>query len=253
MQLQDLAAQCDHLSQMEYDFLYDKSQHLLAIGYNTEEHRRDASFYDQLASEARLTSFVAIAQGKIPQENWFALGRRLTNAAGSPVLLSWSGSMFEYLMPLLVMPSYDNTLLDYTNKGTIKAQIDYGRQQNIPWGISESCYNMVDASLTYQYRAFGVPALGFKRGLGDDLVIAPYATVMALMVDAENAYNNLEKMHDLGFDGRFGFFESVDYTQARLPRGQSHVIIQTFMVHHQGMSFFIACLPAAQSTHAKTF
>ncbi len=234
--LRNLANICDDFADMEYDFLYDKSQHLLSIGYNVEDHRRDSGFYDLLASEARLASFVAIAQGKIPQDNWFALGRRLTNAAGTSVLISWSGSMFEYLMPNLVMPSYENTLLDQTNIGVIKKQIEYGRLQNAPWGISESCYNMVDANLNYQYRAFGVPGLGFKRGLGEDLVIAPYASVMALMIDPEAAYQNLVKLATDGYEGKYGFFESIDYTPSRLPRGKSHIVIQTFMVHHQGMS-----------------
>ncbi len=234
--IQSLAVQCFEFADMEYNFLYDSSQHLLAIGYNVDGHHRDSSFYDLLASEARLSSFVAIAQGKLPQENWFALGRRLTTADNTPVLLSWSGSMFEYLMPVLVMPSYDNTLLDETCNGTVKRQIEYAKQQNVPWGISESCYNIVDASLTYQYRAFGVPGLGFKRGLGLDLVIAPYATVLALMVDPEAACANLETMRAAGFEGKYGFFESIDYTPSRLPRGQTHVVIQTFMAHHQGMS-----------------
>ena len=144
--------------------------------------------------------------------------------------------MFEYLMPLLVMPTYENTLLDETYKGTVKKQIEYGHQQGIPWGISESCYNIVDTSLTYQYRAFGVPGLGFKRGLGLDLVIAPYATVLALMVDPKAACANLEKLVAEGYEGKYGFFEAIDYTPTRLPRGQSHVVIQTFMAHHQGMS-----------------
>ena len=167
-----LAEQCVELSNMDYDFLFDKSQNLLAIGYNIEEHRRDNSFYDLLGSEARLGVFVAIAQGKIPQESWFALGRQLTNATGAPILLSWSGSMFEYLMPLLVMPTYRNTLLDQTYKSTVQKQIDYGRQRDVAWGVSESGYNMFDSYLNYQYRAFGVPGLGLKRGLGEDLVIA---------------------------------------------------------------------------------
>jgi cyclic beta-1,2-glucan synthetase len=234
--IHDLARQCYGFADMEYAFLYDKSQHLLAIGYNADENHRDASFYDLLASEARLSVFVAIAQGKLPQESWFALGRRLTTADNIPVLLSWSGSMFEYLMPLLVMPTYENTLLDETCKGTVAKQIEYGKQQDVPWGISESCYNIVDASLTYQYRAFGVPGLGFKRGLGLDLVIAPYASVMALMIDPLAAYNNLRKLEDEGYEGRYGFYEAIDYTPARLPRGQSRVVIQTFMAHHQGMS-----------------
>ncbi|MCD9019388.1 GH36-type glycosyl hydrolase domain-containing protein [Parachryseolinea silvisoli] len=232
----DLAEQCAYLADMEYDFLYDKSQHLLTIGYNVESHRADASYYDLLASEARLATFVAIAQDKLPQKSWFALGRRLTTAGNTPVLLSWSGSMFEYLMPMLVMPSYRNTLLDETMRGTVQRQIEYGRQRNVPWGISESCYNVVDAHLTYQYRAFGVPGLGFKRGLGDDLVIAPYATVMALMVAPDDAYNNLATLREQGFEGQYGFFEAADYTPSRLPRGQSRVLVQTFMAHHQGMS-----------------
>lgn len=234
--LKKLEGLCEDFANMEYNFLYDESQHLLAIGYNVEEHRRDASFYDLLASEARLASFVAIAQGKIPQENWFALGRRLTSAAGIPVLLSWSGSMFEYLMPDLVMPSYDNTLLDQTGKGVVKKQIDYGRQCNVPWGISESCYNVVDAGLNYQYRAFGVPGLGFKRGLMDDLVIAPYASALGLMIDPEASCNNLERMSEDGYEGKYGFFESIDFTATRLPRGQSQILIQTYMAHHLGMS-----------------
>lgn len=234
--IESLAARCADFADMEYNFLYDNTQHLLAIGYNVDDHHRDTSYYDLLASEARLSSFVAISQGKLPQDNWFALGRRLTTADNIPVLLSWSASMFEYLMPTLVMPSYENTLLDETCKGTVKRHMEYGKQQNVPWGISESCYNIVDGSLIYQYKAFGVPGLGFKRGLGMDLVIAPYATVLALMVDPKAACANLEAMRDLKFEGKYGFFEAIDYTPHRLPRGQSHVIIQTFMAHHQGMS-----------------
>ena len=232
-----LAEQVGELADMEFDFLYDKSKHLLSIGYNASEQRRDASYYDLLASEARLGVFVGIAQGKLPQESWFALGRLLTNSGGEPILLSWSGSMFEYLMPQLVMPAYDNTLLDQTNKATVKSQIDYGKQRDVPWGVSESGYNMMDASFNYQYRAFGVPGLGLKRGLGADLVVAPYATVMALMVSPEPACENLKRLTEDGFEGRFGYYEAIDYTPARVPRGQTCSVIRSFMVHHQGMSF----------------
>ncbi|MBS1563964.1 MAG: cyclic beta 1-2 glucan synthetase, partial [Bacteroidetes bacterium] len=180
---------------------------------------------------------IAIAQNQIPQESWFALGRRFTSAGNLPVLLSWSGSMFEYLMPMLVMPSFENTLLDQAMKGVIKKQVEYGKQQGVPWGVSESGYNMVDAALNYQYRAFGVPGLGLKRGLGEDLVIAPYATVMALMVDPEEAYKNMRTLAEQGFEGKFGFYEAIDYTPSRLPRGQSFSVIRSFMVHHEGMSF----------------
>src|SRR4030095_3446308 len=207
------------LSAIEFDFLFDRSQNLLAIGYNGDEHRRDNSFYDLLSSEARLASFIAIAQGKLPQQTWFALGRQLTNAGTSPILLSCSGSMFEYLMPLLVMPTYENTLLDQTYKAVIQKQIDYGRKRGVPWGVSESEYNMVDANLNYQYRAFGVPGLGLMRGLGEDLVISPYASVMSLMVSPEEASKNLLEMVKEGFEGKYGFFEAIDYTPSRLPRG----------------------------------
>ena len=232
----NLAEKCYDFADMEYLFLYDRSQRLLAIGFNVDTHQRDLSYYDLLASEARLANFIAIAQNKIPQESWFALGRRLTTSGKTPVLLSWSGSMFEYLMPLLVMPTYERTLLDETYKGTVNRQMEYAKHIGIPWGISESCYNVVDSSLIYQYRAFGVPGLGFKRGLGLDLVIAPYATVLALMVDPRAATNNLLKLRSSGFEGRYGFFEAIDFTPSRLPRGRSHVVIQTFMAHHQGMS-----------------
>ena len=207
-----LASQCEELARMEYDFLYDGARHLLAIGYNVDERRRDPSYYDLLASEARLASFVAIAQGQLPQENWFALGRLLTTAGGQSVLLSWSGSMFEYLMPLLVMPTYDNTLLDQTCRATVARQIAYGKQRGVPWGISECGYNAVDASLNYQYRAFGVPGLGLKRGLAEDLVVAPYASALALMVAPEASCLNLQRLAADGLAGRFGLYEAVDYT-----------------------------------------
>ena len=179
--IETLAQQCGELACFEYDFLFDKTRHLLAIGYNVGESRRDSSFYDLLASEARLSNFVGIAQGQLPQESWFALGRLLTNSDGEPTLLSWSGSMFEYLMPLLVMPTYDNSLLDETYKAVVHGQIEYGKGRGVPWGISESGYNTTDVHLNYQYRAFGVPGQGLKRGLAEDLVIAPYASALAVM------------------------------------------------------------------------
>ena len=236
-QIEQLVLQAADFAKMEYGFLYDCATHLMAIGYNLSERRRDLSFYDLLASEARLGSFVAIAQGQIPQDNWFALGRQLTVAGGEPILLSWSGSMFEYLMPLLVMPNFDNTLLDQTYKSAVQRQIEYGAQRGVPWGISESGFNTFDAALNYQYRAFGVPGLGLKRGLGDDLVVAPYASMMALMVAPEAACANLMRLSADGFEGRFGMYEAIDYTQSRVPRGQSFALIRSFMVHHQGMGF----------------
>lgn len=234
--IEQLAMQSGEFACMAYDFLYDKSSRLLAIGYNVDELRRDASYYDLLASEARLINFVAIAQGKVPQESWFALGRLLTTAGGKPVLLSWSGSMFEYLMPLLVMPTFENTLLDQTYKATVARQIEYGRQRGIPWGMSESGYNLVDAHLNYQYRAFGVPGLGLKRGLADDLVVAPYATLLALMIAPKAACLNLQQLVAQGLEGKFGFYEAIDYTPSRQRRGELSTIVRSYMAHHQGMS-----------------
>jgi cyclic beta-1,2-glucan synthetase len=232
-----LAREARRFATMDFGFLYNEDTDLLSIGYNVSERRLDAGSYDLLASEARLASFVGIAQGQFPQEHWFALGRQLGIVGGEQLLLSWSGSMFEYLMPLLVMPTYRDTLLDRTYHGIIHAQVDYARRRNVPWGISESGYNTIDASMNYQYRAFGVPGTGLKRGLGDDLVIAPYATMLGLMVDPEEACANLLRMAQLGFMGRYGFYEAVDYTPARLPRGQDYAIVRSFMAHHQGMGF----------------
>ena len=258
--INELVLQCDGFMDMEYGLLYDRSRNLMFIGYNVTEHRRDNSYYDLLASEARLGSFIAIAMGELPQKHWFALGRLLTTVAGQPALLSWGGSMFEYLMPLLIMPTYEKTLLDQTYKAVVERQIDYGSQRGVPWGISESGYNTFDVQMNYQYRAFGVPGLGFRRELADDLVIAPYAAVMALMVAPEKACANLQRMVEYGFQGRYGFYEAVDYTPSRLARKQSapvfgrmspmsagagaksagesaNAVVRSYMTHHQGMSF----------------
>ncbi len=236
-------AACERLAQeatgfatANQEFLYDRARHLLSIGYNVEERRRDTSFYDLLASEARLATFVAIAQGQLPQESWFALGRLLTTAGGDPVLVSWSGSMFEYLMPLLVMPAYDGTLLDQTCRAAVARQIAYGSQQSVPWGVSESGYNTVDANLNYQYHAFGVPGLGLTRGLAEDMVVAPYAAALALMVEPEAACANLQRLAAVGLEGRYGFYEAMDYTPSRVERGQSSALVRSYMAHHQGMN-----------------
>lgn len=233
---ENLANTCNQLSQVYWDFLFDKSRSLLTIGYNVNERRMDASFYDLLASEARLGIFIGIAQGKLPEESWFSLGRLLTNVDGKPALLSWSGSMFEYLMPLLVMPNFENTLLDQTCKSAVDWQIKYGAKLGKPWGISESGFNMTNVDSNYQYRAFGAPGLGLKRGLEEDYVIAPYATAMALMVAPEKACSNLENLNEKGFEGKYGFYEAIDYTPSRNSSDNDCTIIYSFMAHHQGMS-----------------
>ena len=234
--LENLALQGDEMAGMDFTFLSDPERHLFSVGYNVTERRLDASFYDLLASEARLATYVAISLGQVPQDHWFSLGRLLVPSPRGPVLVSWSGSMFEYLMPLLVMPSYENTLLDRTCHVAVRRQIEYGKLRGVPWGISESGYNRIDVNLNYQYRAFGVPGLGLKRGLAEDLVIAPYATAMALAVAPRQACENLQRMAAEGREGAFGFHEAVDYTPSRLPPGETSATIQSFMAHHQGMS-----------------
>ncbi|TKV69606.1 cyclic beta 1-2 glucan synthetase [Marinobacter panjinensis] len=234
--IDDLMNRCQDLAVMDFEFLYDARRGLLTIGYDVSERRRDPACYDLLASEARLASFLLIAQGQVPQKHWFTLGRLLTSHGGDVSLISWSGSMFEYLMPQLIMPSYPSTLLDQTCKAAVSRQIEYGRQRAVPWGISESCYNATDFDQVYQYRAFGVPGLGLKRGLGDDIVIAPYASALALTVMPREACRNLQALADHDFLAAYGFYEAIDYTPTRVPRGKPHAIVQTFMAHHQGMS-----------------
>ena len=234
--IDNLFARIWALSEMDFAFLFDPSRKLFATGYNVTMRKRDNSFYDLLASEARLTSYVAVALGQVTQEHWFALSRLLVSGHGEPTLASWSGSMFEYLMPLLVMPTYENTLIAETCRGAVERQVEYGRLRGVPWGISESGYNLTDAHLNYQYKAFGVPGLGLKRGLAEDLVIAPYATVMALMISPREACENLERLSAEERGGPYGFYEAVDYTPSRVPVGQAGATVWSYMVHHQAMS-----------------
>lgn len=234
--LDALAARCAELARVDFDFLYDEDRSLFTIGYNVTERRRDTGFYDLLASEARLGVFVAIAQGKVAQDTWFSLGRLLTRTAGRPILLSWSGSMFEYLMPQLVMPTFPGTLLDETFHAAVAGQMAYARNKHVPWGISESGYNMTDAAQNYQYRAFGVPGLGLQRGLAQDLVIAPYASALALTVLPRDAERNLRALADNGWLTRFGYYEAIDYTIERVPPGEACAVVRSFMAHHHGMT-----------------
>jgi cyclic beta-1,2-glucan glucanotransferase len=229
--------------EMDFSFLFDERRQLFAIGYNVVDGRRDNSYYDLLASEARLASFVAIARDQVPQQHWFRLGRPFTTTRGGLALLSWTATMFEYLMPLLVMRTYENTLLDQTYSSVVNRQIEYGSQHDVPWGISESAYNARDMALNYQYQAFGVPGLGLKRGLSDDLVIAPYATFLALTVRPHESLRNLRRLAAAGLEGTYGYYDSKDYTPSRLPMRQMSgdsdapgVVVRTYMAHHHGMS-----------------
>ena len=234
---------------MNFRFLYNPLLHLFAIGYRLGDSegpgRLDASHYDLLASEARLASFIAIAKGDVPETHWFHLGRLLTSVDGRATLLSWSGTLFEYLLPLLVMRTYSGTLLDQSCRMAIRRQVEYGREREVPWGFSESAYNVVDRNDNYQYKAFGVPGLGLKRGLGEDLVVAPYATALASLLEPTQAARNLRLLAREGLSGAYGCYESIDYT----PRGveeplgsvrdqdaKGGVVVRAFLAHHQGMT-----------------
>ncbi len=222
--------------EMDFSFLLRQDRKLLSIGYRVEEHQLDESCYDLLASEARLTSLFAIAKGDIPTDHWFRLGRPIVEIGFRGALLSWSGSMFEYLMPPLVMKEPQGGILNQTNKLIVIRQMQYGRSKNIPWGISEAAYNARDREMTYQYTNFGVPGLGLKRGLSHNTVVAPYATVLAAQFLPAEAVSNLARLRKLGALGRFGFYDAVDFTPQRVPEGSDHAVVFNYMAHHQGMS-----------------
>ena len=221
---------------MEFGFLLDPDRKLLSIGYLVAEGKLDPSCYDLLASEARLASFVAIAKGDIPSRHWFRLGRAVTPIEHGAALISWSGSMFEYLMPSLVMRAPAGSLIEQTSHLIVRRQITYGATLGLPWGISESAYNVRDLEFTYQYSNFGVPGLGLKRGLSENAVVAPYATALAAMVEPAASMRNFARLAAAGASGRYGYYEALDYTRSRLPEGKDYVVVRAFMAHHQGMT-----------------
>lgn len=221
---------------MDFAFLLDPERKLLSIGYSMADNGLDTSCYDLLASEARLASLFAIAKGDVPTRHWFRLGRSATPLGSGSALISWSGSMFEYLMPSLIMRAPVGSLLEQTNRLVVRRQKAYGRSLGIPWGISESAYHARDFEFTYQYSNFGVPGLGLKRGLAADAVIAPYATALAAMIDPRGAHANFKRLASMGARCRYGFYEALDFTRTRLPAGENVAIVRAFMAHHQGMS-----------------
>ena len=221
---------------MDFSFLLRQERNLLSIGYRVEERQLDESCYDLLASEARLASLFAIAKGDIPTNHWFRLGRPIVEIGFSGALMSWSGSMFEYLMPPLVMKEPHGGILSQTSHLVIKRQMQYARSKHIPWGISEAAYNARDREMTYQYTNFGVPGLGLKRGLARNTVLAPYATVLAAQFKPREAVANLERLRSIGALGHYGFYDAVDFTPERVPEGTDHAVVYNYMAHHQGMS-----------------
>ena len=220
----------------DFKMLYDEGRGLFSIGYDVENDSLGKSYYDLLASESRQASFIAIAKGDVPKKHWFKLGRSMTLMGKGKGLVSWSGTMFEYLMPLLIMKNYPGTMLDETYKAVTQEQKKYCNERGVPFGISESAFYYFDVNLNYQYKAFGIAGVGLKRGLANELVVSPYATVMALQTDYRGAYDNLHNHVREGLEGAYGFYEAVDYTRNRMPNEESKAIIKCFMIHHQGMS-----------------
>jgi len=224
------------LEAMDFGFLFDPARQLLSVGYRCGEGVLDENCYDLLASEAHLASFVAIAKGDVPARHWYRLGRTVTPVGSGAALISWSGSMFEYLMPSLVLRAPADSLIDQSNRLAVCKQIEYATGLGLPWGMSESAYNARDLEMTYQYSSFGVPGLGLKRGLDDDEVIAPYATALAAMIDSPAAACNFDRIAAAGGIGRYGCYEALDYTPERVPEGQTVAVVRSYMAHHQGMT-----------------
>jgi cyclic beta-1,2-glucan synthetase len=234
--LYDIDRQADaYFREMDFASLFDQRRHVFHIGYNVTAGKLDSNFYDLLASEARIASLVALAKHEVPRSHWLHLARPITRVDGMRALLSWSATMFEYLMPTLFMRSYTGTLLHESAVAAVETQIAYGRRKRVPWGISESGFYIFDGSMNYQYRAFGVPGLGFKRNLAEDLVITPYASLLALPFAPQAVAENLEHLEKLGALGVYGLYEALDFTPARLPLGEDRAIVQEYMAHHQGM------------------
>jgi len=232
----DLASEADrYFWETDFGFLFDEHRQVFYLGYHVDDERLDPNHYDLLVSEARTASLVAMAKGEVPQSHWLYLDRPVASVDGRRVLLSWNGSMFEYLMPLLLTHNHEGMFLDQTYRAAVRSQIAYGRRRHVPWGISESGYYRFDANMNYQYRGFGVPGLGRRRGLEDDLVIAPYASLLAISLEPRSVLANLNALISEGTLGMFGFYEAVDYTQSRLPVGRDKAIVRSYMAHHQGM------------------
>jgi cyclic beta-1,2-glucan synthetase len=252
--LERLATRADVLAKgMDFKFFLDPKKKLLFTGYNAEEGRFTPSHYDLLASEARSAVFVAIAKGEIPQESWLAVERRFTSYENEHVLLSWTGTMFEYLMPLLWMKSYPNTILDETTQSVVRSQKKYAEMKSIPWGISEASCSKINSSGHYHYEAFGVPGLAVSRDLSSDLVVSPYSSFLSLHVDVKSALENIHRLKGLGLLGSYGFYEAADFTPSRANSVSKFEIVRCWLAHHQGMSLMSVANILCNSSSPRRF
>jgi hypothetical protein len=247
--LQRLAADADRIvDEMDFRFLYDERRKLFSVGYDVTSQRLDTARYGLLASEARMAAFVAIAKGDIPQDSWFHLGRSQTSSAGRRILLSWTGTMFEYLMPALWMRNYPRTILEQSSRAVVEIQRAYGRKMRMPWGVSESAYSVTDRDGFYQYRAFGVPEIALKRAKSRPRVTAPYAAYLALAVHPAAAIRNLQRMRSRGWWGRYGLYEAVEFTAQEEPTA-----VRCWMAHHLGMSLLAIANCLGESPFQRLF
>ena len=221
------------INETDFSKLYDNEKQIFSIGFNIEENKLTDSYYDLLASEARQASFVAIAKKDVPAKHWSYLSRTLTTLGKYKGLISWSGTSFEYLMPNINIPRYKGSLLDESCKFMIMSQREYCNKLNIPWGISEAAFNMKDLNSNYQYKAFGIPWLGLKRGLADESVVASYGSILAIKDLPKEEIKNLKILEEQGMVGKYGFYESIDYTPERVEKGKSYSVVKTYMAHHQ--------------------
>jgi len=223
------------IKQTDFKTLYDEEKRLFSIGYNIEENKLTDSYYDLLASEARQASLVAIAKKDVSPKHWYNLSRTLTTLNGYKGLISWSGTAFEYLMPNINIKNYKGSLLDESCNFMIMSQKEYARKLGIPWGFSETAFNVKDLNNNYQYKAIGIPWLGLKRGLEEDVVISTYASCMALSEIPKEVIDNLKELEKEQMYGKYGFYESVDYTLSRLKRKERYAVVKTYMAHHQAL------------------
>lgn len=223
------------IEKTDFSVLYDEEKMLLSIGFNIEDNKLSDTYYDLLASEARQASFVAIAKRDIPEKHWNSLSRTLTGSNNYKGLISWSGTAFEYLMPHINIAKYEGSLIDESCRFMIRSQQEYTKKLGIPWGISESAFNLKDLNNNYQYKAFGIPWLGLKRGLADEMVVSAYGSILAINDYPKEVVSNLKRLEAEDMLGEFGFYESIDYTPERLNKSSKSVPVKTYMAHHQGL------------------
>jgi hypothetical protein len=252
--LERMAERADMLAKhMDFAFFYDAKKKALSIGYEVEEQRLAPYFYDLLPSEARAAAFVAIAKGEIPQESWRSLERRYTRYEGERVLLSWTGTIFEYLMPMLWMKTFPNTLLDETTQAAVRAQRKFAESESIPWGISEASCSKLSVDGHYHYQAFGVPGLAINEEKSLDLVVSPYSTFLSLLVDVRGSVENIRRMKELGWLGTYGFYEAGDFTASRVKSPSKFEIVRCWLAHHQGMSIMAVANVLCDSSSQRRF